>query len=243
MQAYAYRECKINDDEAVETGTVVALATDVATQLLQELIAAGMLPIVMVLRWRATGNHFQAITYDHERYQCYSEQEDDLATKRNEILLKNGCQLLDADPYDTRRTAQAAARELKAIRRAAEVDRQSTGLTRGSQDVSDDSDEESDAANYGPVGDVKGETYVRNVKHGILGGGYVPTSSPEGNAQNKAGSQDTDAQKIEDLPGNDETPQERTNSLSIGIERQDRAPDTIARLMQRPQRKDVEGDG
>lgn len=61
MQAYAYYEMEINDVEAVETGTVVSLPTPEASNLLEEPIATGTLPIVLILEWRDTGNHFQVI--------------------------------------------------------------------------------------------------------------------------------------------------------------------------------------
>lgn len=49
MQVYAYQEMNLDDDEVVETGMVHAVSTDAATALIQELIAAGTLPIVLIL--------------------------------------------------------------------------------------------------------------------------------------------------------------------------------------------------
>lgn len=140
MQVYAYHERTLNAEEVVETGTVAALGTKVATTLLQDLVAAGMLPIIMVLQWRETGNHFQAVTYDNDRYKCYSGQVDTLSAKRNEILTKNGCRALDAIPYDARKTANAAARELKAIRKAFTANKQGTGSALDTHEASEGSD-------------------------------------------------------------------------------------------------------
>lgn len=74
--------------------------------------------MVMILQWEISGNHFQAVTYDKERHKCYSDLFQAMTKTRNDILSKNGYRKLDADPYDTRKTSNAATRELKAIRRA-----------------------------------------------------------------------------------------------------------------------------
>ncbi|EGZ09065.1 hypothetical protein PHYSODRAFT_400484, partial [Phytophthora sojae] len=72
MQAYAYFDEHHQDEDIVETGSVQAVATHEAIELMQDLVGAGILPPVMILRWQDTTNHFQAITYDNERYACYA---------------------------------------------------------------------------------------------------------------------------------------------------------------------------
>ncbi|EEY52922.1 uncharacterized protein PITG_19622 [Phytophthora infestans T30-4] len=65
-----------------------------------------------------TGNHYQAVTYDPERYQTYTDQWKELTERRNIILIKYGGRALDAEPFDGDKTAKAATKELKSIRRA-----------------------------------------------------------------------------------------------------------------------------
>lgn len=125
----AYRKMTLNEAAIVETGIVTTLTTMNAMTLLQELITPGTLPIVMMLQWKTSGNHCQAVAYDNERYKCYGEPIEVLARTRNDILTKNGRRALYADPYDARQTTKAAATELKAIQRAVATGRTGLGPT------------------------------------------------------------------------------------------------------------------
>lgn len=74
LQGYAYHEMTHDDGTTVETGTVEALPTELGSHLLKDLVRAGTLPVVMILRYRSTGNHYQAITYDQARFTEYCKK-------------------------------------------------------------------------------------------------------------------------------------------------------------------------
>ncbi|GMF15829.1 unnamed protein product [Phytophthora fragariaefolia] len=117
IQAYAYGDRPLKTGKSIQTGTINRLSTTTGLQLLQELISSGILPIVLVLRWKPSDNHFQAVTYDPEGYRCYSDQLEHLVNKRNQIIVNYGGQILDGEPYDRIETAKAAAKVLKAMRK------------------------------------------------------------------------------------------------------------------------------
>ncbi|KAE9064729.1 hypothetical protein PF010_g28500 [Phytophthora fragariae] len=123
MQEYAYQDMTLPSGDTVESGTVRTMTTSRDMKLLKELISGGVLPVVMILNWQEPGNHFQAVTYDTERYKQYFLNVEKLATKRNEILASVGSRPMDLQPYDTIKMANAAAQELKAIRKTAEQKR------------------------------------------------------------------------------------------------------------------------
>lgn len=120
------------------------LTTSAAINLLQELIAAGILPLVMILQRRDTENHFQSITYDQDRYKCYNQQYEGLLPVRNAILQRHGMKALDGVPYDAGKTLKAAARELKA-----RASRTTSGHITDNAGVSDisEGDSEGDVTN------------------------------------------------------------------------------------------------
>ncbi|OWZ22548.1 hypothetical protein PHMEG_0002740 [Phytophthora megakarya] len=80
VQMYGYQDQRLGNGEAVEIGIIQPLATDAALRLFQDLVAAGTLPLVLVLRHSEAGNHFQAVTYDVEKYEEYTRHYDDYAT-------------------------------------------------------------------------------------------------------------------------------------------------------------------
>lgn len=125
-QAYAYRSIALEEDDAFESGTNLIIPTQQAMQILEEMVAEGILPPVLVLRWRKTGNHFQAVTYDGDRYDCYIKHLKKLASVRNAVLVKNGLPELDFIQYDPESTAKAATRELKALRKATKAQKAET---------------------------------------------------------------------------------------------------------------------
>ncbi|KAE8997009.1 hypothetical protein PR003_g18440 [Phytophthora rubi] len=146
VQAYAYRDMQMENGDLVESGTVQPIETSTGLKLLEDLVAEGILPLVLVLKVNATGGHFQAVTYDPDRYEDYSKSWVQLTNKRNEIAVKYGGTRLDAGPYDSEKTAKVAAKELKVIRRAAKAVRQSSEeeLNQQHQEVQADISEEED---------------------------------------------------------------------------------------------------
>ncbi|KAL4101674.1 hypothetical protein PRIC1_005423 [Phytophthora ramorum] len=128
LQAYAYKNETMPNGGPIETGITEALDSGKAIGMLQDMVGEGILPTVMVLRWNKSGNHFQAVTYDAERYQCYSDNMEEMLAKTNMILAKHGRAELDRVPYDQHKTAKAATKELKAISRA-------TSATKKEEDV------------------------------------------------------------------------------------------------------------
>lgn len=123
LQGYAYHEMTHDDGTTVETGTVEALPTELGSHLLKDLVRAGTLPVVMILRYRSTGNHYQAITYDQARFTEYCKRWEELAGSRSDVLKQYGGSSLDPHPFDVQKTTQAAAQELKRIRKAAKLSR------------------------------------------------------------------------------------------------------------------------
>jgi len=117
MQMYAYKDVSLPSGERVETGTVVPVETLKGIQLLRALTMADILPSVMILRRRAQGNHFQALTYDEQRYSKYWNQYEMLNDTRNNILSANGGLSLDSQHYDEEKVRRAAATALKRIRK------------------------------------------------------------------------------------------------------------------------------
>jgi hypothetical protein len=101
-----------------ETGTVTPMESRTALTMLAEMTINGVLPPVLVLRWRETGNHFQAVTYEGRKHAAYADNLPAMAAVRNGIRSKFGEQQLDAVPYDAIKNAKAAALTLKSIRRA-----------------------------------------------------------------------------------------------------------------------------
>ncbi|KAE9274482.1 hypothetical protein PR003_g29596 [Phytophthora rubi] len=121
LQAYAYAEAADQGGEAVETGTVTPMDTRVAMKMLHDMVANGVMPPCMVLQWRETGNHFQALTYDEEKYKTYADNLPAMVSTRNSIRVQHGEQALDAVPYDELKNARAAAQTLKVIRKKSKV--------------------------------------------------------------------------------------------------------------------------
>ncbi|GMF38279.1 unnamed protein product [Phytophthora lilii] len=119
LQVYASQKLKADGTDELETGMVTALQTGVGAHLLRELINADTLPLVMVLSYRQTGNHYQAIMYDNARFQEYTDRWEELTPVRNQIAKRFGGSELDAALFDNKLTKQAAAQELNTIRRAA----------------------------------------------------------------------------------------------------------------------------
>ncbi|GMF34630.1 unnamed protein product [Phytophthora fragariaefolia] len=73
IQAYAYHEVETGTGDMMEIGTVCPIPTQQAMDLLADLIAADIRPPVMVLRWRSSGNHFQAVQYQPDAHANYDE--------------------------------------------------------------------------------------------------------------------------------------------------------------------------
>ncbi|KAF1795401.1 hypothetical protein PC128_g10257 [Phytophthora cactorum] len=130
VQMCAYYDKPILPTESVETGTVVAIPTDIAKRFIKDLITEGTLPLVLILRWRENGNHFQAVTYSKDKHQQYVLQIELVTEIRNRVSLKHGGRSLDSQPYDHMKTARAAAQELKSFRRRIKV----TASTEGKSD-------------------------------------------------------------------------------------------------------------
>ncbi|KAL3664753.1 hypothetical protein V7S43_010500 [Phytophthora oleae] len=107
------------------------METERAMQMLQDLVGAGTLLMVLVLRWTDAGNHFQAVTYDQERHAAYMDQYDEYTGIRNDILEKYGYECLDTQPYDGIKTIRAATKELKALRRAVKKMKEESQLKEG----------------------------------------------------------------------------------------------------------------
>lgn len=119
MQAYAYQSIRLTDGDFFDSGTVTPLATTKAMELLQDMRGVGILPRVMVLRWRDMGNHFQAIVYDAATHEEYVKKRKVMLSQRNEIIVKHGGAALDYNQFDAEKTAKAAAKKIRALRRAA----------------------------------------------------------------------------------------------------------------------------
>ncbi|EEY60108.1 uncharacterized protein PITG_12424 [Phytophthora infestans T30-4] len=119
LQVYGYHDVELPDKTMIESGMVVPMPSQIGADLLRDLIAVGTFPIIMILRYSGTGNHYQAVSYEATRYQEYTERWRELTERRNNIIQKYGGIGLDPEPYDPDKTARAAARELKAIRREA----------------------------------------------------------------------------------------------------------------------------
>ncbi|KAE8983765.1 hypothetical protein PF010_g17413 [Phytophthora fragariae] len=118
LQLYAYQDIELPSGDTIESGTVTEMNNLDGIRLLQELIRAGIHPLVLIVKWQKKGNHFQAVTYDRERYEYYADHMAELVTIRNEILVSFGGLAMDAVPYDTSMTANAVKKELVAIRKA-----------------------------------------------------------------------------------------------------------------------------
>ncbi|EEY60380.1 uncharacterized protein PITG_12790 [Phytophthora infestans T30-4] len=155
LQVYGYHDVELPDKTMIETGMVVPLPSQIGADLLRDLIAAGTLPIIMILRYSGTGNHYQAVTYEATRYQEYTERWKELTERRNNIIQKYGGRGLDPEPYDSDKTARAAARELKAIRREAkkletetrDVQGDEQEMKRGSEPAQAEGDKEGQSSN------------------------------------------------------------------------------------------------
>ncbi|KAG1706350.1 hypothetical protein DVH05_001497 [Phytophthora capsici] len=85
LQVYGYQDVELPDKSVIESGMV---ASQIGADLLRDLIAAGTLPIIMILRYSGKGNHYQAVTYKATRYQEYSELWRELTERRNNIIQK-----------------------------------------------------------------------------------------------------------------------------------------------------------
>ncbi|KAE8974505.1 hypothetical protein PR001_g25650 [Phytophthora rubi] len=155
LQAYAYAEAADQGGEAVETGTVTPMDTRVAMKMLHDMVANGVMPPCMVLQWRETGNHFQALTYDEEKYKTYADNLPAMVSTRNSIRVQHGEQALDAVPYDELKNARAAAQTLKVIRKKSKVTMklEQAGTRLGT-------DSRSDGGNEGSAGRPLAETLM-----------------------------------------------------------------------------------
>uniref|UniRef100_H3GYQ7 Uncharacterized protein n=1 Tax=Phytophthora ramorum TaxID=164328 RepID=H3GYQ7_PHYRM len=120
-QVYAYHNVRISTDDYIESGTVETMDTRDAMQLFRALTQGGILPTVLILQWLNTGNHFQAVIYDQDKYAAYTKRTDGMEKTRNKILANSGRVELDAEPYDHLKTTKAAVRKLKGTRKAARV--------------------------------------------------------------------------------------------------------------------------
>ncbi|KAF1795135.1 hypothetical protein GQ600_5294 [Phytophthora cactorum] len=125
MQGYAYKDIPLDADHTVETGTVQAIPTDAGQLLIKDLVKEGTLPLMLVLRHLTSGNHYQAVTYPKEKFGEYARNWKDLTSKRNAVIITFGGCSLDPIPYDAQKTAQAAAQQLKKMRSATKLVRQS----------------------------------------------------------------------------------------------------------------------
>ncbi|KAG6941492.1 hypothetical protein JG688_00018642 [Phytophthora aleatoria] len=150
MQGYAYKDIPLDADHTVETGTVQATPTDAGQLLIKDLVKEGTLPLMLVLRHLTSGNHYQAITYPKKKIGEYARNWKDLTSKRNAVIITFGGCSLDPIPYDAQKTAQAAAQQLKKMRSAAKLVRQSA---KGGATVEEPREMADDAA--GPSTDTK----------------------------------------------------------------------------------------
>ncbi|GMF36956.1 unnamed protein product [Phytophthora fragariaefolia] len=119
LQAYAYHDVHDGWGDMVETGTVKPLPTPKAKALLKEMVAAGIRPPVMILKWIAMGNHFQAVHYQRLEHEAYAQNIATLVEARNAIFIAHGGQAMDANAYDPMLTARAAAAALTKVRKNA----------------------------------------------------------------------------------------------------------------------------
>ncbi|KAE9214468.1 hypothetical protein PF002_g17664 [Phytophthora fragariae] len=100
MQAYAYSSVALPEDDCFDTG---------------------ILPPVLVLRWQVTGNHFQAVVYDDERYEGYLRNLTELSKRRNDIVAKHGWAKMDFIQYNAVKTAKAVTKQLRLLRKASKA--------------------------------------------------------------------------------------------------------------------------
>ncbi|KAG1699895.1 hypothetical protein DVH05_012334 [Phytophthora capsici] len=121
MQVYSFKSRKGRAGGYVDSGVVRPLATVAAEVMMKDFIAAGILPMMLILRWHGQSNHFQAVNYAPERYERYRRLMDKLATQRNEILVKHGFDELDYMQRVSERLASAAAKVLRELRRASKL--------------------------------------------------------------------------------------------------------------------------
>jgi hypothetical protein len=84
--------------------------------LLKDLVAAGIRPSVMLLRWSSAGNHFRAVRYLESEHDNYAKNIATYATVRNRLLMEHEWKSMDCVDYDTAKTAKAAAAALLSIR-------------------------------------------------------------------------------------------------------------------------------
>jgi len=108
VQMFGYKNVTTATGEQVESGCTTALSTAQAWELLQALVEAGVLPILLLLRWRLSGNHFQAVVFDQDRHDKYTADYDELSKTRNVILTAHGHVGLDTDAYDETALEKAA---------------------------------------------------------------------------------------------------------------------------------------
>ncbi|KAG1709906.1 hypothetical protein DVH05_016920 [Phytophthora capsici] len=116
MQAYSSRTVQGRDGDSFES--VHHIPTTTALTLLKELTGAGILPLVLVLRWRSDGNHFQAVTYEEEKYKNYSRRQQELESLRIAILAKHQCKSPNMAQRDPEGLAKIAAKVLRELRKA-----------------------------------------------------------------------------------------------------------------------------
>ncbi|KAE9149001.1 hypothetical protein PF006_g6478 [Phytophthora fragariae] len=95
MQAYAYSSVALPEDDCFDT--------------------------VLVLRWQVTGNHFQAVVYDDERYEGYLRNLTELSKRRNDIVAKHGWAKMDFIQYNAVKTAKAVTKQLRLLRKASKA--------------------------------------------------------------------------------------------------------------------------
>jgi hypothetical protein len=118
-------------EDSVESGTVCPIPTAQALHLMADLVAEGIRPPVLVLRWGPEGNHFQAVTYEDTEHTFYSTNLVQLAERRNAVLVQHGWKAIDVIEYDMDKTTRAAAAALMAVPRAALAPRMAQAGTIG----------------------------------------------------------------------------------------------------------------
>ncbi|KAF4148956.1 hypothetical protein GN958_ATG01872 [Phytophthora infestans] len=128
MQAYSYKRMRGRAGDLFDSGVAQLLTTTVATEMLQDLMAAGILPAILILRWQEQGNHFQAVNDGPERFERYSGQMVEIALRRSEILLKHGIAALDNIQRDQERLTATTAKVLRELRRASKLWQDSMSL-------------------------------------------------------------------------------------------------------------------
>ncbi|GMF47021.1 unnamed protein product [Phytophthora fragariaefolia] len=208
VEFYAYQDKVDEHGDSIETGTVRPLESGPAMVLLADLIRAKIRPPVMILRWKDTGNDFQAVHYPQWDFEVYSQEIANLAGVPNENFTRHGGRAMDTIPYDALRTAKDATTALKRIRRLAKATKKygvdaepqhrfQTAASRASSttEPAHESDEREEGGNNQEESASEDETPNEGADDGVHEGGEATSAATAPGGTAGAGDQHEETQE------------------------------------------------